>query len=188
MIDLARIRTFQAFEKMEEAELELIFNSVVAEFQRGTRRIWTYQKDYTEIHNIDIRGGPKISTLWFKLYPISSIVLIQWNFGETESNAETIDSGYYNMDSAKGKVIKDTFFNYPFVKATITGGYTNDQIWDDFPDIVEAITIEMRYRLKRDNEQNIIINSQGFEKGQTNLRKDLHHPKFTATMKAYRKL
>jgi hypothetical protein len=187
MIDIARMRNFTEFKKLDEVELQLALDSAIKDFERGTRRFWSREEDYIELQNIDMGSSP-IKLVWFKLYPITSISLIEWSHGETESDAETVNSNDYNLRADIGKVIRNNGFLYPFIKATITGGYTNDEIWTRFPNIVEAIIYEIRYKLKRESDLNIAITSQAFDKGQTNLRKDKHHPRFTEIMRTYRRL
>lgn len=188
MIDIARIRNLTEFQKVDPGILELTLNSAIADFVRGTRRLWSHQVDYTESQIVDLGIGSLPTMMWFKLYPISSINLVEWDYNETELDSDVIDADEYNLDADGGKIVRDGGFSLPFVKATITGGYTNDQIWTLFPNIVQGIVHEIRYSFKRDNEQNIAITSQGFEKGQTNLRSGLHHPRFDAITKAYRRL
>jgi hypothetical protein len=187
MIDIARIRGMIEFKTVSPTVLELALKSAIADFKRGTRRLWSYQAVYTEEKHIDVTDGDPVTELWFKLYPITTITLKEWYYNETETEAEDISADEYNVNMALGKIIRYTGFKYPFVKATITGGYTNDQIWDLFPDIVQAMVLEIQYGLKRDNEQNIAISSQGFEKGQTNLRTGHRHPRFEAIVKSYRR-
>lgn len=186
MIDIARIRSFTEFKKLDEVELQLALDSAIKDFEKGTRRFWSREEGYTELQNID-KSSPPIKLVWFKLYPITSISLIEWDHGETESDADAVDSNDYNLHASMGKVIRNNGFLCPFIKATITGGYTNDEIWSRFPNIVEAIIYEIRYKLKRESDLNIAIASQGFEKGQTNLRKDKHHPRFVEIMKTYKR-
>jgi len=188
MIDMAKARDLVEYGNRSPIELELAIKASINDFKKGTRKLWTRQEGYTEIQSLDIKGGIKYNKLWFKLFPIETISLIEWNYDETESDAETVDSDYYNVLAEEGSVERNSGFYYPFVKATITGGYTNDQIWDEFPDIVEAIILETKYKLIRDSDKNIAINSEGFEKGQTNLRSSVHHKRFDAVVKRYRRI
>jgi hypothetical protein len=187
MLDISRIRGMLNFKKVEPVDLELALNSAIQSFVIGTRRLWTRQEDYVEDIYID-PDGPFINTIWFKLYPIETISLVEWSYGETVTDATTVDTDNYNLILERGKVIRESGFNYPFVRATITGGYTNDQMWSLFPDIISAIITEIKYSLKREDDANIIVNSQGFEGGSTSLKHDLHHPKFIAAMRRYRRL
>jgi hypothetical protein len=187
MIDISRIREMLDFKKVEPVQLELSLKSTIKAFEIGTRRLWSYQEGYTEEFYIDPDGQP-IKEIWFRLYPIETISMIEWYFGETEADGVTIETGNYNIVKDKGKVIRSSTFYCPFVKATITGGYTNAQIWTLFPDIVAAIIAEMKYSSKRENDINIIVNSQGFEGGSTSLKHDTFHPKFISAIKRYRRL
>jgi hypothetical protein len=188
MIDISRVRALIKDKTLDPSLLELKLNSAIATFKNLTNREWSLVTGKEERWLLDVTKRPVDTTIWTKYFPISTIVLEEWDFNEAESAAEEIDEEYLNIDNERGRIIRNDGFYLPFVKATVSGGLTNDQIWSDFPDIVEAIILQVNFSIKRDNEENIAINSQGFEGGQTNLRTSEYLPKFLKVVSRHKRL
>lgn len=171
MIDLKEIRA--EFADLTEPRLLRLLNSVASIFEKRTRRLWSYRTDYIfvfPIIDIDCKH------LWVSLLPITSVSVAQRLSGETDF--EAVDIEEYVFNSATGKISNLVTTWSGEVKLTVTGGLTNAQILEQYPEIVDAIITQMKFQNMRFSGDNLIINSHSVENKSTSFLRGQYHPQF----------
>lgn len=179
MISLGQWRKFVT-NVSDNSELELLRLEVIDLFEEETHAIWSAKTDRVEVIRPDTQ---RLTTLFLKLRPVSSITKVETREGSGDWVELTADTDYQNEDYELERI--GGCWNVDKVRVTYSGGYA-----DDFPpkDITAALIVQGKFMAARYKTQNVALAGQNFRGGSGQfLQADLH-PLFKRVAKKYRRI
>ena len=183
MLKLSTLR--QVLAGTDEVTLKLQRDSVVKLFERNTRRLWQYRKEH--VMSIYLDPMERRVNLFVDLFPISKLDKIEtWSLIETDK--ELLVDTAYKAIADKGRIIRiDGDYWQDYIEVTVTGGYTEDQFEEQFPEVVAAMIIQCNFTQQRNSKMNVHLATQAFEKGTTAFLKPELHPQFQMVCDLHRR-
>lgn len=178
LLSIQELQALVPFNASSEAEVLACLDSVCTTFESATRRDWLRQveKEY------EIRVDGEL-TIFPRLYPIEEVhEILEWNLGEEPIEVSDTE---YDVSLKDGIIERKTNWKSR-VKITITGGY----LLADIPsDIKNAIGIEVRRRLHRDQANRVALNTEAVaNSGSTSfVPQENWHPDFRRACNRYRR-
>lgn len=176
MINLKDIRG--EFSGVGDPELTLLLNSTISMFEKLTRRKWKHRTDYEVIRKVD---DVDCKTLFVNLVPIESLAVYRRAVGE--STFEEVDSTEYTYNAERGSITNILTTWSGEIKFVVTGGMTAEKMMEEFPEVIQAIIVQMKYQRERFNSNNLILNSHSVENKSTSFIRGSYHPLFEQVCK-----
>lgn len=197
MITLEDVRDEEQFAPGDEGKVQRIIDRTIALWETQTGRLWKRRTCHTQLWTLRTPEKRSARNLWTKLRPIETMTLKEWQINEAESSADLLapNGDDYQLLGDEGKIIRVGAAAWgEFVKAEYTGGYIDSHqksppigaaVVPD--DVVEALVIQVIFRMRRHRGDRLIMSSQAFEAGSTNFLSADQHPIFKQAVKARRR-
>lgn len=182
MISTQRLRILVDVTDKNDAEVSLVLDAVVSEFETATRRKWSVSTGRLQVLR---PGNADNAYLFLDCYPATVVTLVR----EREDGGTWVDlveGTDYRVDLRGGMVVnlRDEWLDE--VEVTWSGGFANDAAPAE---VLYALALEVRRTLARDASEKVALSAEALsENGTTTFTPaQMRHPAFQRAITKYTK-
>ncbi len=193
MLTVKELRDALELDPSKDSKLERLRKSVIALFESKTQRLWNHRDGFVQTFN----PGPRDVYLFSAIQPIdedtdqvTAFAIKEWDLAQGETKEELdVDPTDYSLNREKGVIQKIRGNDWrQFVEITINAGYTAESLDAKYPQIKEAMVMQVQYMLTRNAPERLHILTTSIQRGQfATFLKDAFHPYFTEICKIFMK-
>lgn len=159
-----------------EVALKLVADAVNQQWETHTRRAWGYMDSFQEEVTLD---DPRDQYFWLRRYPVVNLLLVEYR--ERDGTWIAVDAEAYDFSGRVGRIerLEGDRWSGRTLRVTAEGGI-------EVPaDALRAMVTQAKFLLQRGNGSNVMLRSQGYAGGSTNLLDADLHPEFELAIRNY---
>jgi len=188
VIPLAILRSKLAVKADQDQLVEMLRDTVVAQWESATGGLWNRRDDYEQLI---VRESWDDRRVWLTLCPVEEVTLVEER--ETASNDwVALDAANYELESfglKSASIVKDSAL-LRYVRVTYTGGFVAvvDGSKAVTPaDVAQALYTQAQFLVRRFSDDLVALKAQNIEGGAGTFEQADYHPLFVVASKRWRR-